>query len=609
MATWDAIVVGGGHAGCEAARVLALRGLSSLLVTDSLEGIARLSCNPSVGGVGKGHLVREIDALGGLMAKAADRTGIQFRLLNASKGSAVQGLRCQSDRQRYPAAVREDLLSVPGLAVREGRVCELLIEDGCAAGVVLESGDHLSARAVVLTAGTFLGAVMHVGMEQLPGGRTGEFAASALSLALARIGLPLIRLKTGTPPRLQKSSIHWSLLEPQLGDEEPEPFSLQSRPFPPSEQLPCYLTRTTERTSDIVRANLDRSPLYGGVIQGVGPRYCPSFEDKVVKFPHHPTHQVFLEPDGLNSEEIYPNGLSTSLPLDVQQEIIRSIPGLEEAEILRPGYAVEYDAVDPRALTLSLESRHLPGLYCAGQVVGTTGYEEAAGLGLYAGLNAARALRGEAPFRLGRDEAYLGVMVDDLVTRGVLEPYRLLTSRAEFRLLLDRHTAYARLTPKAVAEGVLPEAEREEIAAREEAIAEGVRLLKALKDPEDPSLTLWRRLQRPEGRFAEVASILPEGAPLSERSVRLAVVAFAKGEGYRERERVEAERTAKAWGVAIPPGFDYRGRPGLSREAVERLEAARPETLGQAARIPGLTPAALTRLRVCIESERRERGS
>lgn len=608
MEKWDAIVVGGGHAGCEAAWVLARRGLATLLVTDSAAALARMSCNPSIGGVGKGHLVREIDALGGLMAKAADRTGIQFRLLNGSRGAAVQGLRCQADRERYPEALRERLLTAPGLEVREGRIAALHEVGGHAAGVVLAGGGVLGARAVLLTTGTFLGAETHTGAERSPGGRAGEFSAAELSAHLRRRGFPLIRLKTGTPPRLHRGTIRWEALARQEGDPAPEPFSPQSHPFPVLRQVPCFVGRTTGATAAVVRANLHRSPLYGGVIQGVGPRYCPSFEDKVVKFPHHPTHFVFLEPDGLESDEIYPNGLSTSLPADVQEAMVRSIGGLEEAAIVRYGYAVEYDAVDPRALTLSLECRALPGLYLAGQVVGTTGYEEAAGLGLYAGLNAAKALRGEPPFRLGREEAYLGVMVEDLVTRGVLEPYRLFTSRAEHRLLLDRHSAYTRLAPRAEAEGLLEPGEAAEIREREAAIGAAVEALEAQKDPREAGVSLARCLSRPGTRIEEMVPFLPGHPRLGESPVGRAVEARIKGAGYLGRGRAEAERTAKAWAVALPADFDYGGLPGLSREMVERLEAARPETLGQASRIPGVTPAALTLLRVALETRRRARG-
>jgi len=609
MATWDAVVVGGGHAGCEAARILALRGLSTLLVTESLSSLARMSCNPSIGGVGKGHLVREIDALGGLMAKAADRTGIQFRLLNASRGAAVQGLRCQSDRAGYAEAVRGLLEHLPCLELLEGRVATLDVAGGRVTGVCLEGGGELRARVVILTTGTFLGAVMHTGSERSPGGRAGEFAAAELSAWLRAREVPLLRLKTGTPPRLHRDSIRWEVLARQDGDDEPEPFSLQSHPFPALPQRPCFVGRTTEATAQVVRDNLHRSPLYGGLIRGIGPRYCPSFEDKIVKFPHHPTHFVFLEPEGLESEEIYPNGLSTSFPADVQEAMVHSVPGLEEARIVRHGYAVEYDAVDPRTLTLSLESRVVAGLYLAGQVVGTTGYEEAAGLGLYVGYNAARALRGEAPFRLGRNEAYLGVMVEDLVARGVVEPYRLFTSRAEHRLLLDRHTAYARLARYSEADGLLAQSETVQIREREAAIRAGIEALQSRFDPKEAGVTLAKRLSRPGETLQALLTLLPDHPRLSERGVARTVEASVKGAGYLERGRAEAERTAKAWGTVLPPQFNFRGLPGLSKEMVDRLEAARPETLGQAARLPGVTPAALTLLRVALEAQRRGRES
>ncbi len=598
MARWDAVVVGGGHAGCEAARLLSLRGLCTALVTDRREAIGRMSCNPSVGGVGKGHLVRELDALGGLMGKAADRTGTHFRLLNASKGPAVQGLRCQSDRDCYSRTVRGLVEATPGLEVLEGRVAGLLLAGGRAAGVVLEGGGTIEARAVVLTAGTFLGAEMHVGEERTPGGRTGEFAAAALSNFLKNMGVAMLRLKTGTPCRLHRDSIRWETLERQEGDPSPEPFSLQSAPFPVLPQMACHLTRTTAATAALVRANLHRSPLYAGAIRGVGPRYCPSLEDKVVRFPHHETHQVFLEPDGLESEEVYPNGLSTSLPREVQEALVRTLPGLEEARLLRHGYAVEYDAVDPRQVTASLECRAFPGFYLAGQVLGTTGYEEAAALGLWAGYNAARALRGEPPFRLRRDEAYLAVLVDDLVTRGVTEPYRMFTSRAEHRLLLDRHSAYRRLSAYGEADGVVPAAEAAEVRDREAAVERILRRLRAERLPgtgERPTLAAW--LARPGADPAELLPLLSEPA-FERREVREYVASEVKGEGYRERERQEARRIARAGATALPADLAYGAIPGLSREVVERLTAARPETLGQAARIPGVTPAALTLLRV-----------
>ncbi len=598
---YDAVVIGGGHAGAEAAYILSGMGFDTALVTHDGDAISRMSCNPSIGGVGKGHLVREIDALGGLMAKAADRTGIQFRILNGSKGAAVQGLRCQSDREEYSREVRRILAGRPLLEILQGEAVELEVSAGRVRGVRLEDGRILRTGMALITSGTFLRAKMFVGLEETYGGRIGEPSSNLLADNLEKQGVVFGRLKTGTPARLARRSINWDAAETQLGDEVPEPFSLFSRPFPALPQVACHITHTTKETAEIVRSFLGESPLYKGLIRGIGPRYCPSLEDKVVKFPHHERHQVFLEPQGLDSDEIYPNGISTSLPRKAQDAFIRSIPALEEAKVLTYGYAVEYDFIQPTSLDMDLCFKGVEGLHFAGQIIGTTGYEEAAGLGLYAAFNIGAKLGKKDPFRLGRHESYLGVMVSDLVANGVLEPYRLFTSRAEYRLLLDRHSAYRRLSGCAEERGLIPEGESGFRGSREKAFDRHLADLKTKKLGGKGS-SLYTLLKRSD---ADIPNIMSE-ISLEDPFMRAYLVSEIKDEGYRERQREEAEKLAGSLGTRIPAKLDIKSLPGLSREIVERLISKKPATLLEASRIPGVTPSALTILRVEIERLRRK---
>ena len=598
---YDAVVIGGGHAGAEAAYILSGMGFDTALVTHDSSAISRMSCNPSIGGVGKGHLVREIDALGGLMAKAADRTGIQFRILNGSKGAAVQGLRCQSDKDEYSREVCRILAERVSLEIVSGEAVEVDVSGGRVRGVRLEDGRILRTGMTLITSGTFLRAKMFVGLEETYGGRIGEASSFLLADNLEKQGVVFGRLKTGTPARLARRSINWDAAEEQRGDDIPEPFSLYSRPFPVLPQVACHITHTTKETAEIVRSFLDESPLYKGLIRGVGPRYCPSLEDKVVKFPHHERHQVFLEPQGLNSDEIYPNGISTSLPRKAQDAFIRSIPALEKAKVLTYGYAVEYDFIQPTLLDMDLCFKCVEGLHFAGQIIGTTGYEEAAGLGLYAAYNIASKLRKKEPFRPGRHESYLGVMISDLVTNGVLEPYRLFTSRAEYRLLLDRHSAYRRLSGYAEMRGLIPEEESEFLRSREKAFDGHLADLKAKKLGGKGS-NLHTLLKRSD---ADIPRIMNE-ISVQDPFMQAYLVSELKDEGYRERQREEAEKLAISLGVRIPGKLDIMKIPGLSREIVERLVSMKPGTLLEASRIPGVTPSALTILRVEIERLRKK---
>ena len=615
---WDVVVIGAGHAGAEAGRAAARLGLRTLLLTRDLAAVARMSCNPAVGGLAKGQTVREVDALGGAMGLVADRTGIQFKVLNASRGTAVQGLRCQSDKAAYSAEMTRLLRAQPGLDLREGAAAGFLVSRGRLAGLLLEDGSEILCAAAVVTSGTFLRGLVHVGAAQRAEGRWGELPCVRLGEALRELGLRTGRMKTGTPPRVDGKTIDRSKMACARGDETPRPFSHRSRVerFPRLAQVDCWLTHTAAGTHDLIRRSLGRSPLYSGAIVGRGPRYCPSIEDKIVRFPERDRHQVFVEPEGLDTDWTYLSGLSMSLPAEVQEEVVRSLSGLERAEILRPAYAVEYDVVFPEQLADTLETRALPGLFLAGQVNGTSGYEEAAGQGLVAGVNAALVAGGRlrAPFTLARHEAYIGVMIDDLVTLGADEPYRLMTSRAEHRLLLGAETAYARLTPRAVEVGLLSEEEAEPILEREarhrtaRAALAGVRVCPTRETVEElgrlgielseetTAAGLVRRPDVPgvlrgwlEGRMPGAFEDLD-----AEQWDRL--VNEVRYEGFLRRERDVLERVARSEGRSVPEGFRYAGIPGLSAEATEKLERHRPRTLGQASRIPGVTPAAVTLL-------------
>jgi len=625
---YEVVVVGAGHAGVEAAWAAARLGRRTLLLTRDLGAVARMSCNPAIGGLAKGQAVREVDALGGLMGHVADRTGIQFKVLNASRGPAVQGLRCQSDKAAYSSEMSARLARLETLTLREGAARGFLVERGRLHGLVLEDGCEVLCGAAVVTSGTFLRGLIHVGTNRAPAGRWGEAPCVGLSEALRGLGLKTVRMKTGTPPRVHGESIERGKMERSLGDAVPRPFSFRSRSeaFPALPQVDCWLTFTGERTHALIRENLDRSPLYSGAITGRGPRYCPSIEDKVVRFPERERHQVFVEPEGLASDWTYLGGLSMSLPAELQEKIVRSLPGLERAEILRPAYAVEYDVVLPEQLADTLETRALGGLFLAGQVNGTSGYEEAAGQGLVAGLNAARAARpGSAgPFTLGRDEAYIGVMIDDLVTLGAEEPYRLLTSRAEHRLLLGADSAYARLTPKALAEGLLSEREAAPILEREarqrsaRAALEGDRVfpdrgtreellsLGVGLSEETTAAGLLRRPDAPAALRAWLAARLGEEVAGLDDEEWERLGNDVRYDGFLKREREVLARVRRSAGRAIPPGFRYRGIPGLSAEAVEKLERHRPRTIGQAGRIPGVTAAAVTLLLARVAAGERE---
>jgi tRNA uridine 5-carboxymethylaminomethyl modification enzyme len=621
-AAYDVIVIGGGHAGTEAALAAARLGARTLLVTQSLETLGAMSCNPAIGGIGKGHLVREIDAMGGAMACAADRAGIQFRTLNASKGPAVRATRAQADRKLYRAAIRAQLEGAPNLSLFQQEVADFVLEGEHVRGVVTAGGVRFLARAVVLTVGTFLGGRIHVGLTSSPGGRAGDAPSNRLAERLRELPLSVARLKTGTPPRLDGRSLDWSVMEPQPGDTPTPVFSYLGRVSDHPRQVNCHITHTNERTHEIIRAATDRSPLFTGVIEGVGPRYCPSVEDKVVRFAARTSHQVFVEPEGLTTHEVYPNGISTSLPFDVQVALVRSIRGFERAHLIRPGYAIEYDYFDPRGLKPSLETRPLQGLYFAGQINGTTGYEEAAAQGLIAGINAARAAQDLAPWVPARSEAYLGVLIDDLVTRGTSEPYRMFTSRAEHRLLLREDNADLRLTPAAFSLGLIGEERWRLFEAKRQLSESEIRRLGArrirpadvpqewgtavLGGPLAREATALELLRRPGVTYEALAQLIgaPDFGALDERlpeQVHAQVEVRAKYAGYIERQQAEIERARGHEALALPPDLDYGSLGGLSHEVRQKLTAVRPATLGAAGRVPGVTPAAVQILLVHLK--------
>ncbi|MET0069457.1 MAG: tRNA uridine-5-carboxymethylaminomethyl(34) synthesis enzyme MnmG [Candidatus Thiodiazotropha sp.] len=615
--SYDVIVVGGGHAGTEAALAAARMGAQTLLLSHNIETLGQMSCNPAIGGIGKGHLVKEVDALGGIMAHAADLGGIQFRILNSRKGAAVRATRAQADRVRYKAAIRHALENQPNLEIFQQAVDDLLVERQRVTGVVTQMGLKFSARAVVLTVGTFLGGRIHIGLSNYEGGRAGDPPANALSRRLRELPFRVDRLKTGTPPRIDGRSIDYSLLQAQPGDSPTPVFSFLGSAGEHPRQVSCHITHTNQETHDIIRGGLSRSPMYTGVIEGVGPRYCPSIEDKIVRFADKASHQIFIEPEGLDTHEVYPNGISTSLPFDIQHRLVRSMKGFEHAHLTRPGYAIEYDFFDPRELQASLQTKHLEGLFFAGQINGTTGYEEAAAQGLLAGVNAVLQLRQQPPWTPRRDEAYLGVMVDDLITQGTIEPYRMFTSRAEYRLMLREDNADLRLTQIGRDLGLVDDGRWEAFARKREAIEREQQRLKGIwltpgdVEPEQAETLLGGALSkeacainllaRPKVAYRQLMSLDKLGPGEDDPQVIEQLEIQAKYAGYIDRQQGEIERQRANEAVSLPLDLDYAAVRGLSSEVREKLQRHRPQTLGQAGRIAGVTPAALSLLLIHLK--------
>jgi len=622
---FDVIVIGGGHAGTEAALAAARMGVKTLLLTHNIDTLGQMSCNPAIGGIGKGHLVKEVDALGGFMAKAADKAGIQFRTLNSRKGPAVRATRAQCDRVLYKNAIRQVLENQPNLTLFQQAVNDLIVEQDTVVGVKTEMGLNFRCKSVVLTVGTFLGGIIHIGLSNYQGGRAGDPPANALSKRLRELPFNVERLKTGTPPRIDGRSIDYSKLAEQPGDTPLPTFSYMGNKSDHPRQISCHITDTTEKTHDIIREGLSRSPMYTGVIEGVGPRYCPSIEDKIVRFADKNSHQIFVEPEGLTTNEVYPNGISTSLPFDVQHEFVRSIIGFQNAQIIRPGYAIEYDYFDPRDLKPSLETKFINGLFFAGQINGTTGYEEAAAQGLVGGMHAALQVKEMDTWTIGRDEAYVGVLIDDLINRGTLEPYRMFTSRAEYRLLLREDNADVRLTEIGRKLGLVDDERWENFCEKQEAIAKEEERLKTtwlqpgkLTDEQSQEVlgqqlnresNLLDLMRRPEVTYENLMRIEGIGPGVSDEKVAEQLEIKVKYKGYIDRQLTEIAKAKQQEGVKIPEDFEYENISGLSNEIVQKLNQTRPESIGQAGRIPGVTPAAISLLMVYIKRRKSMKNS